>query len=163
MINFNFKASQLAIANEQIWHQVDSLGHSRAFYRALKVYLCSVGGYFSVVCRTSPFSGPYTSPKEYEFATMFPCYYFDIPTWLGTNVTYFKNGEEAVGTTQLLVFEAELCSELLESVDAVFNWAPPKPDDFAFFDAKLDLLGFSNRHEDELRIRSDILDSIGGE
>lgn len=142
------------------WNESNALGSDSHFYAELGDYLRSIRGGFILVHRVCPFNGSYTNPDWLKKASDDADLKQSVSDWLGTNVTYYRNGEEKVGQTTLFWFDARRHWDLYQSATNAFEWSPPSLDDFAATDATFGLIAYTNRHENEFFIREKFFKEI---
>ncbi len=150
----NIDESLQAMRYGEDWLEAPGLGTSSVFYMFLCDLLFAEKGSFSIVLRTNPFQGPYTDHGWIQQWHDVPCEIASLPDWLGTNVTYYRNGLEECGSTEIRTYHTDSSTEkLLLSAQTIFSWAPPVPDDFAAYSQEGKLFLYANRHESEVFIR----------
>jgi hypothetical protein len=155
MSRFNYKKCVVSIQDPRRWVSCNFVGTDALIYSQIFKHLSKTNGYFALVLRINPFHGPYTATtwdQQHGKVMHEECV---VPNWLGTNVSYYHKGLEKPGQTILQIFNADQTNYCLyHSVQSVFEWRPPRPDDFACFDSNYNLIAYANRHEEEFNILS---------
>ncbi len=157
MINLNRVYESLR--DKDLWMSEPSFGTNRGAYQSLLHYLQSSRGSVSFALRTNPFDGPFTSPEWLEKLAKLGCESVDVDHWLGATKSYTvvrdgQVGETKKGVNQLLWAAVnQQVFAFLNSVNCVFDWLPPKPDDFAAYSSDGELICFAIAHEEMFFVR----------
>jgi hypothetical protein len=130
-------------------HQVIQEGKS--YYLALRDSLIRQYGYFSLVYPLNPFDGPIVALNWDEEWRGSVVDQWEIDSWLGSGIEWVRGNETKPGKAIVRFYRATAeVRAMLCSVESIFGWARPLPEDFAAYDRDGNVLCFSIAHEEML-------------